>query len=616
MSSSFPVKSKGFQILLTSIVITAFAAVFNLWPLYPPLLAIAIAMVIRTTHAVLIGLALGIFAGAYLNSVLTISVVTEEGVMSLGEFKDLVSEDINNLLIAKSIVLEFSKNPLDYVYAIWHGFSGGLDIIISVIIDPWYASMLLFTAIMGGMAGILYKSGAMTDVAHLLMRKVRGPRTAEAISALLGVTIFFDDYTNTIVVGSTARAITDRFGVSRAKLAYIVDSTAAPVAGIMFISTWIGVELSLIRSALPQASAYLVWMSSVPFRFYSILAIALVFLVALTQRNFGPMVKYEWESRKEFVEKGGAAAAAASAYDLGGVLTFVLTILTLVATAVAGLWVTGASAVEEVETVTGIAAIDYAIAVLSNSSPDVALVWASTLATLVAAVCAIVFKKMDIDSVIAAFIDGVKNFVLALAILLLALSLKTATDILGAQYFVAVGLRNVGFPAFALPILVFLVSMAISYITGTSWGTFGIMVPLAAVTAYQLEQCIGPATFASIGAAFAGAIFGDHCSPISDTTVMSSIFSHCDHIVHVITQIPYAVLAALTGLIGYVVVAPVIATGNTTLAIAAALIFIVVAIFLEYMALKILSERDAKKYGVPPKLDPETVKKFLQKQAS
>ena len=540
------------------------------FPLLPPLLAIALAI---ATRQVLIALFVGVWVGA--------------------------------LIVA-------AYNPISAT-------TQTLSWIVENATDSWNATILLFDFIIGAFVGVLYASGAVHSAARAIARKVKSALGASFAGWLLGLAVFFDDYTNTIVVGNTIRPLSDRLRVSRELLSYIVDSTAAPVAGIALVSTWIGYEVGLIKDtieglqelaskgvipAAPDIGAYLAWLNSVPFRYYSILAIILVLTVVLTRRHFGPMLQAEHRARREGkVIRDGAqplmptesvlgVEPATKRYTSGWV--FALSLIALVGVTLLGMWVTGA---EDPARWWETPFIDA----LMNADSATALLWGSFTAYLIALVGALASRSLTITKAMEYTIKGMYLMVLANAILLLAWSIKSATDAVGTADFVVYSATAGGVPVLTVPLIIFLVSMFIAFTTGTSWGTFGVMMPIAIPMAWRLAIMQYPGNldiaytvmFASIASVFAGGIFGDHCSPISDTTIMSSMFSASDHIDHVNTQIPYAVLAASAGIVLYLLFAVGIMNPLILLPIG-----VILLIILHY----VLSNIYAKRVGLPPKV--------------
>jgi len=367
--------------------------------------------------------------------------------------------------------------------------------------------------------------------------------------------IFFDDYANTLVIGNAMRPVTDRLKISREKLAYIVDSTAAPVASIALISTWIGFEVGLIGEAVSQIgldeSGYSVFLNSLPYRFYPLLAVLLVFGISFSGRDFGPMLEAERRTiatgrlvhpdssidpddlDEELQPKDGVPYRLSNA---------VVPILVLVCVSMGALFVTG-----EGSTLRDI---------VGSADAYGALMYGSLLGVLVAAAMSIGQRLLGLREVVDAWFAGVKSVLFVLIILTLAWALSAITEALNTAGFLA-GVLGETLPPFAVPALLFLLAAVTSFATGTSWGTMGILVPLTIPLTWAILQNNGmtgpdglPILYAAVSTILAGAVWGDHCSPISDTTVLSSLASQCDHVDHVRTQIPYAVVAGLVSLVG------------------------------------------------------------------
>lgn len=581
----------------------------------------------------------------------------------------------------------------------WNPVTGTIQTwqwIIENITDSWNATILVFDLLIGAGVGLIYKSGGVHAIARALSRRVKSSRDASVLGWLLGVLVFFDDYTNTIIVGNTMRPITDRTRVSREMLAYIDDSTAAPVAGIAIVSTWIGYELGLIKEAFidlgVSTGEYYAWLHSVPFRFYSILAIILVFVVAYTHRHYGPMLHAEYRARTTGkVLRDGAKPLMTTETDLGEPKTggtvwhFIIPIALLVLVTLGGMWYTGTNgyrdgfvsdnqaildvlglsdqsdavidklmsgqdvtlkdveimpydesveklfyvdseaareayedSVKKVLNAAGILGEEnrknildqlysgqpYHISeltleaysspsvmdILSSSDAATALLWGSFTMVLAALILVALSKQMTFGEMETAIVQGMKQMMFATAILVLAWSIKSATSAVGTADYVVDLAKSAGVSGGIVPLIVFLVAMFISFTTGTSWGTFGIMMPIAIPLAYGVTGNVGPEVFASIGAVFAGGIFGDHCSPISDTTIMSSMFSGSDHIDHVTTQVPYAVTAASVGIILYLLFAAGVRSW---------IILLPIGLVLLIGAWYVLSKWYGKKYGIP-----------------
>ncbi|AEC51423.1 hypothetical protein PNA2_0506 [Pyrococcus sp. NA2] len=478
----------------------------------------------------------------------------------------------------------------------WNPIAGTVktfEWVIANVTDSWNATILVFDFLIGAGVGLIYKSGGVHAVASAITKRIKTSRDASLLGWLLGVLIFFDDYTNTIIVGNTMRPITDKMRVSREMLAYIDDSTAAPVAGIAIVSTWIGYELGLIKEAFEKLhitmGEYYAWLHSVPYRFYSIFAIILVFIVAYTHRHYGAMLKAEMRARTTGkVVRDGAKPLMATESDLGSPMVekgsvhfFIWPVLSLIFVTLLGLYYTGKGACE------GPCGI---MDILGNADSATSLLWGSFAMVIVALALILGTRTMTVEEAETAIIQGMKQMMMATVILVLAWSIKSATEAVGTADYVVGLAQSAKVPAGIIPLIIFLTAMFISFTTGTSWGTFGILMPIAIPLAYKLAPNDPHILFASIGAVFAGGIFGDHCSPISDTTIMSSMFSGSDHIDHVTTQIPYAVTAASVGIVLYLVFAA---------GVRSPVILLPIGLVLLIAAWYFLSEWYGRKYGVP-----------------
>ena len=405
--------------------------------------------------------------------------------------------------------------------------------------DPDHAAIILFSCMIGGLIGIIQRGGAMRSIVNWITGRVTTPRQGQLATAGLGLGLFIDDYANSLVVGQTMRPVADRIGISRAKLAYLVDSTAAPVTAVALISTWIGYQVGLLDEAAAHIegldrSGYGLFLSSVLYSFYPWLCLLLVFLVARSGLDIGPMRQAEAAARQST-----DALAPASPEALAGapLINAWLPLLVLVLGVIVGLYVTGEG--------------DSLQAVFGSASPYMALMWASLVAVLVALALPLAQRRMNLAELMDGWVEGVHHMILAMIILILAWALAGITKQLGtADYLVS--LLGDALPAALLPALIFLIAAATAFATGTSWGTMGILVPLVVPLAWHLAPETAAILHASIAAVLAGAVWGDHCSPISDTTILSSMACECDHVEHVRTQLPYALLAGAAALLlGY-----------------------------------------------------------------
>jgi len=432
--------------------------------------------------------------------------------------------------------------------------------IIRALLSSDKLSIVLFTLLLGAMVGVMSKSGGIEGIVQALARKVRSGKTTQLYTWLLGIFIFFDDYTNTLIVGNTMRPLADRWKVSREKLAYIVDSTAAPVASVALISTWIGFEVSLIGEGLRHVGLkmdpYMIFLRTLPIRFYVLFALFFGFLIILTGREFGPMLKAERRARQGKVLREGAIPLAE--FEIGPLLpppqipkrwiNGVLPVLVVIGITFSGIYITGINSAGTIPPGPFFKKIGL---IFSSGDSFRSLLWGSFLGFTVALVMAVGQRLLKLREAVKAGVDGMKAMLTAVIILSLAWALsETLMDLQTGDY-LASALSGKMDPRF-LPAAVFVVSALISFSTGTSWGTMSIVYPLVIPLTYSLAagsphfQRILTGVVASV---LSGAVFGDHCSPISDTTIMSSMASSCDHVDHVRTQIPYALTVAVFSLI-------------------------------------------------------------------
>lgn len=421
--------------------------------------------------------------------------------------------------------------------------------------DKDHMSIMLFTLMIGGMVGIISRNGGMLGAVNKVIPLASTPKRAQGIVGLLGVSIFFDDYANTMIVGNATRPMTDSLRISREKLAYLVDSTAAPVSTIAIITTWIGFQLGLIDTAIagiPEITdgAYVLFLNSILYSFYPFLAIFFVFLVVLTGKDFGPMLKAERRAREtgavrrsdaeevddtpseEFEEKAGIPCRAVNA---------VVPILTMIAAVVGGLFVSG-----DGETLTE---------VIGSADPYIVLIWASLLACFVAAILTISQRLLSLNETVEAFVMGARFMLTGLILLVMAWAIADVANTLQAAPYLISILGDTLSP-YMLPTIVFLLAAATAFATGTSWGVMAILMPLVIPLCWAVLTANGLADaghmhilYSCIACVLTGAVWADHCSPISDTTVLSSLATGCDHMDHVTTQIPYALTGGIVAIL-------------------------------------------------------------------
>ncbi len=453
--------------------------------LFPPLLAIAVALIFRS---VIPALFLGIWMGAW-------------GIVGL----DLAG-------LGQALLETLSVH------------------VRGALADADHAAVILFTFMIGGLVGIITRSGGMQGIVDILIRKARSRRDGQVTTVFMGLAVFIDDYANSLIVGQTMRGVTDRLKISREKLAYIVDSMAAPVSGVALVTTWIGYQVGLIGDAVSaidglDTAPYLVFLHSLAYSFYPWLAMFLVMLVAWTGRDIGPMVAAERRAIRQHAEDEPVAPTNTAEPQIAAA---VVPLVVLVVGVIVGLVATGEG--------------DTVREIIGSASTYKALMWASMVAVLVAIAIPLVQARQTLTELMDGWTEGVQSMLPTMTILVLAWALSGTTEQLGTAAFLVSILGDSLAPQW-IPTVVFGLAAATAFATGTSWGTMGILVPLVVPLAYHLAPESPHIFSSSIAAVLAGAIWGDHCSPISDTTILSSMASGCDHMAHVRTQLPYALLA-------------------------------------------------------------------------
>ena len=468
-------------------------------------------------------------------------------------------------LLAIAVALTFKQVIPALFLGLWFGatalagfgpsgiFRGLLDTyavyVLGAVSTPSQTQILLFSFMIGGMVGIVIKNGGMQGVVNIIVRFATDRRRGQLTTGALGVAVFFDDYTNTLVVGNTMRQVTDRLRISREKLAYLVDSTAAPVACVALVSTWIGYQVGLIGGAIAlvpaiQVSSYAIFLNSIAYSFYPFLTMFMVFTLAGLGRDFGPMHSAERRAYTtgQVLAPGAMIddAAAANATELRlkegrpvRSLNAIVPLAVLVFGVVCGLYATG----------TGNSIPD----IIGTADSNMALMWGSLLGTMVAVAMTIGQRILTVKETIDAWYAGLKQMFFAMIILVLAWSLASVSDGLQTSSYLVSILGDWLSPGL-VPALVFVLASATAFATGSSWATMGILMPLVIPLVWAVLTAAGAQDqmhilYSSVSCVLAGAVFGDHCSPISDTTILSSMASGCDHIEHVRTQLPYALVA-------------------------------------------------------------------------
>jgi len=501
---------------------------WGIWTLIPPLVAIILAFI---TKDVLLSLFTGVFSGVYI------------------------------LLIEKHNI--FSS----FIF----GFLKVTQEILEAISSPWNAGIILQTLTIGGLIALISKMGGAKAIAKSLSKKAKSPTSAQIYTWLLGIVVFFDDYANALTVGPIMRPITDKMRISREKLSFIIDSTAAPIAGIALISTWIGYELGLIKDGFhiigQDVNAYGVFVSTIPFRFYNIFILIFIFFSAILLREFGPMRRAELRTRRTGKVHSATAELMSDLESQGiqpkeniklRIVNAVLPISTLIIVAFLGLYYNGYQTImagDNIGLINKINDIPLSMFSLrhcfSNSNAAIVLFQAALFSSILAAVMGRLQKIFSIKEAIEIWVKGVKSLIITILILALAWTLSSIVKELGTARYL-VNILSGRIPPFLLSSIIFILGATISFATGTSYGTMGILMPLTIPLAYAISP--DPLFLSiNIGAVLTGAIFGDHCSPISDTTIISSMGASCDHIDHVRTQLFYAIPVAIIAILfGYI----------------------------------------------------------------
>jgi Na+/H+ antiporter NhaC len=479
-------------------------------------------------------------------------------------------------LLAIGLAIIFRQVIISLFAGIWLGavfifeydiFGGVLRVLdhfaVDAISTPSHVMIIIFTMLFGGLVGIISQNGGTQGIANLITRYARTSRGGQFSTWILSLLIFFDDYANVLIRGNLMRPITDKLKISREKLAFIVDTGAASVASIFIISTWIGYEVGLIENGLRAIGwgedGYSVFIQTIPYRFYPIFAMFMVLVIALSGRDFGPMLKAE---RRAMHEGKLIRDGAKPAQDLTETTSYLsenrpahwynglIPVLAVVVVACYGLYYTGMQSLREAGSDT------FTVGeIISNADSYASLIWASLTGCIIAIVLSVGQRIMKLTEALDSWFGGLKSMLLAVLILVLAWSIGAVTEELHTADYLLQVLRGTIAPEW-IPVLTFVIAALMAFATGTSWGTMAIMMPIVIPLSFALAGDVGMTQvqvtnilYGTISSVLAGAVFGDHCSPISDTTILSSMASACDHIDHVRTQLPYAMVAAFVGML-------------------------------------------------------------------
>ncbi len=523
-------------ILMMSISTVAFASEvdpgtlnaekFGLWTIIPPLVAIALAFI---TKNVVVSLFIGALAGCFM-----LQIVDQNAFSALIQaFLDFIQRVLNSLA------------------------------------DPWNAGIILQVLAIGGVINLVAKMGGARAIAEALAKRAKTPRSAQLVTWFLGLLVFFDDYANSLIVGPIMKPVADKLRVSRERLAFIIDATAAPIAGLAIISTWIGLEVGLINDSFNQigvqVDSFGVFLQTIPYRFYNILILAFVVITSIMLRDFGPMRKAEIRARKGLKDKKAELESITTEDEMQvkegvklSVWNAIIPIGALIISALVSFYYSGYSSIvggtdAALQEVIANAPFSFTAIRETFSAADAstALFQSAVFASIIAIAMGVFKKIFTVSEAVEVWVDGMKGLIITGVILLLAWSLSSVIKDLGtAKYLVT--LLSGSIPTFLLPSIIFILGAVISFATGTAYGTMGILMPLAIPLAHSISPDMSYIVL-STSAVLTGAIFGDHCSPISDTTILSSMGAGCDHIEHVKTQMWYALfVAGFTILFGYI----------------------------------------------------------------
>lgn len=450
----------------------------------------------------------------------------------------LITKEVYSSLFIGILVGALFYSGFSFEGTVTHIFQGG---IISVLSDSYNVGILVFLVILGTMVCLMNRAGGSAAFGRWASKRIKTRVGAELATIALGVLIFIDDYFNCLTVGSVMRPVTDKHNVSRAKLAYLIDATAAPVCIIAPISSW----AAAVSGFVEGEDGLSIFVRAIPYNFYALLTIVMMVGMVLLKVEFGSMGVHETNALKGdlFTTAGRPYASAENESEgnpRGKVIDLLIPILSLVICCVIGMIYTGGF----------FDGTDFVTA-FSQSDASVGLVLGSFFGLVITVLLYLIRRVLSFRQCMECVPDGFKAMVPAILILTFAWSLKAMTDSLGAAVFVANAVESAaGTLMNFLPAIIFLVGCFLAFATGTSWGTFGILIPIVvAVFANTNENLM----IISISACMAGAVCGDHCSPISDTTIMASAGAQCDHVNHVSTQLPYALVAAAVSFITYIV---------------------------------------------------------------
>ncbi len=424
-----------------------------------------------------------------------------------------------------------------------HVFSDGF---VGSVADSYNVGILIFLVLLGAIVAMMNKAGGSAAFGKWAAKHIKSRVGAQLATIALGVLIFIDDYFNCLTVGSVMRPVTDKHNISRAKLSYLIDATAAPVCIIAPISSWAAAVAGFAKGSGAQSGMSL-FISAIPYNFYALLTIVMMIFIAVSRLDFGPMKKHEDNAKNGdiFTTKMQETVEQMSQNEKGRVCDLVVPVIVLIIACVFGMIYSGGFF-----TAGSDGHMDFVTA-FSNSDASVGLVYGAFIALIFTVVFFLLRRVISFKNIMECVPEGFKAMVPAIMILVCAWTLKSMTDSLGAKIFISQLVESsAGALMNFLPAVIFLIAVGLSFATGTSWGTFGILIPIV-LSVFGSDS--GSITIVAISACMAGAVCGDHCSPISDTTIMASAGAQCDHINHVSTQLPYALTVAGVSFVSYII---------------------------------------------------------------
>ena len=448
----------------------------------------------------------------------------------------LITKEVYSSLFIGILTGGLLYSNFNFEGTLTHVFNDG---IVASLAHAYNVGILVFLVILGAMVSLMNRAGGSAAFGRWASTRIKSRAGAQLATIALGVLIFVDDYFNCLTVGSVMRPVADKQKISRAKLSYLIDATAAPVCIIAPISSW----AAAVSSYVEEGNGLELFIKAIPFNFYALLTIVMMIVLALTKLDYGPMAKHE----KNAIENGDlfsdvenkSEALNEEANPKGKVIDLVLPVVVLIISCVIGMIYSG-----------GFFSGENFINAFSNCDASVGLMLGSAVTLVITMAYYLIRRVLNFKQIMEALPEGFKAMVPAILILTFAWSLKAMTDSLGAKEFVA-GMVKSSAGAFAnfLPAIVFIIACFLAFATGTSWGTFGILIPIT-LAVFPLTDPLG---VVCVSACMAGAVCGDHCSPISDTTIMASAGAQCNHVNHVSTQLPYAITVAAVSFVAYII---------------------------------------------------------------